>query len=1410
MQKTRRIIAILIAIALSFCNYTFIYALESSHSRWPEFSGTDEWGYINHAAFVHFREIENGCRFNIEPWFFVNVSIPDNDSIDSLTVDYFTAGYGVDGKLTDTGIRIEEHTNQQINHKRIEAVDDSASDYSLIQYWRFYDTQSDRSVVLPVHAVVEESAKKEKSINRLAAFEERADRFVSIMRRLDALYKVLYASQNSTAIVIGGYHTSDINLICSIANSIQREFGIDVSYFDTHDYWVEGNGWTNATTEEVVNHWRTYINPKDGNLYIDPESCISQNDVENLDFLLDTVAPYWIDYVENHRIVKPEITYYSLNGSRGIIDPDTKTITIRMPLDTDWDNISDSVIRTSGESVCEVYRGSFSEKKVIYKVTPGDRATGTYYNGINKTGFEFGKNLGERWTLIIEDGVPFNQVISFSVKTSDGKQRCSEIIEGVDGQKGQIRLNLPYGTDLSSIHPDVDIAGEGYYFIVDGIRQEYDVNIDFSKSVELVVYNNKYASETVYILQITAEKSSENSILSYRIADSIAQIRGDSLSVIIPYAMDLSIVSPDIEVSEFAQITTSPETLKVGSNKYIVTAENGDTHTYWVVIKRTPASKKNQILSFKYGGYEGVINDADNVITIRIPNSISTTFAPTIEVSEFATVNPFSGEVKDFSSPVKYTVTAQDGSVREYIVTVIQEGSAQNVYKALLDDIVDTIITRYRSEASDDWEWMDLGLYERLLGNYNTGYEHDFDIANELSTLDTTSSVGMTEYARTVMMLTARGFDCTKLSQYNGGVPFIDKNGNEVDNLVSAMYSFSGTYTINGPAFTLIALDMGNYTVPEDALWTRDELLNVILGYTGSEFGIDMVGAIMYAIAPYQDDPVYGGLVRDRLNNCLNSVLSSMNSDYSFGAWGATNSESAAWVMMGLCSMGIDWHIDPRFSDGKGHSALQHWMDNFSNVQDGYFHHSKTLLNNYMATYEGCYASMWYLGFLEHGGQGNPYYFYYHRFDFSKHLSEDASILAFEIEGKQGVITEAEENSIVVTLANGTPLTDLKPVITFAEGAKLIAPSLPVTFVEGVKQPFTVCAEDGKTHKTYFVTIVYDDVQASGAELDTDTLALKNSVFNEESILDKTIAKASDGAMEILITVKPGVDTSRMYLCADVSYAASCDPVLDGGTAFDLSDWLTVTVTSEDGLTTNVYRIKVVAKAMAEITSFRVEADGIWYSGEIDNTANTIVVRDVDDSNLSSTELVTDIDFTGRTCQPTSGLAMDFAGAVTYTLGGDAELAGRSYTVKVLNKSGKFITAKSSGGNNDPSGEPGGNSGSNTEYGDAMILNFTLFGREGVIDQNAGTISITLPQGTNVSAVVPQITVSDGAAVSPASGQVVDLSSPVAFTVKHGNETKIYIVTVVFERSTSQQLWDAVMEESDVVDHQISHGRGIH
>lgn len=162
----------------------------------------------------------------------------------------------------------------------------------------------------------------------------------------------------------------------------------------------------------------------------------------------------------------------------------------------------------------------------------------------------------------------------------------------------------------------------------------------------------------------------ENDILSYKIGDAVGTISGSSVSITIPYATDLTTAEPEITVSEFAKVTQKPAELQVGENHYTVTAENGAEQDYIVTITRTPVATGRQIKSFRYGGYEATINEGTAEITMTLPKGISPVFAPTIEISEFATVSPASGEVQDFSSPVKYKVTAQNKASKTYTVKV--------------------------------------------------------------------------------------------------------------------------------------------------------------------------------------------------------------------------------------------------------------------------------------------------------------------------------------------------------------------------------------------------------------------------------------------------------------------------------------------------------------------------------------------------------------------------------------------------------------------------------------------------------------------------------------------------------------------------------------------------------------------
>ena len=80
---------------------------------------------------------------------------------------------------------------------------------------------------------------------------------------------------------------------------------------------------------------------------------------------------------------------------------------------------------------------------------------------------------------------------------------------------------------------------------------------------------------------------------------------------------------------------------------------------------------------------------------------------------------------------------------------------------------------------------------------------------------------------------------------------------------------------------------------------------------------------------------------------------------------------------------------------------------------------------------------------------------------------------------------------------------------------------------------------------------------------------------------------------------------------------------------------------------------------------------------------------------------------------------------------------------------------------------------------EAKILSFKLNGTYvGSIDDDAKTISVFVPADADVTKLVPSMTVSDNATVTPQSDMPVDFTNPVEFTVENNTAKAVYTVTV--------------------------------
>ena len=113
------------------------------------------------------------------------------------------------------------------------------------------------------------------------------------------------------------------------------------------------------------------------------------------------------------------------------------------------------------------------------------------------------------------------------------------------------------------------------------------------------------------------------------------------------------------------------------------------------------------------------------------------------------------------------------------------------------------------------------------------------------------------------------------------------------------------------------------------------------------------------------------------------------------------------------------------------------------------------------------------------------------------------------------------------------------------------------------------------------------------------------------------------------------------------------------------------------------------------------------------------------------------------------------------------------------------------------------------------ITGFNINGVLGSINQTNGTISVVMPYGTDVSKLVPVISGSNIASITPGSGVMQDFSKPVTYTVTlTDGTTKTYTVTVYVQSGTAaDQMWGKLTDFYNQVpwwkyaEHQQSYGR---
>lgn len=205
-----------------------------------------------------------------------------------------------------------------------------------------------------------------------------------------------------------------------------------------------------------------------------------------------------------------------------------------------------------------------------------------------------------------------------------------------------------------------------------------------------------------------------------------------------------------------------------------------------------------------------------------------------------------------------------------------------------------------------------------------------------------------TEYSRVILAWTAMGKDATDVGGFNLLEPLADYDKT----------TFQG---INGPVFALLALDSGNYEIPEivsdGTQATRDMYVDYILSaqlsdggwsFGGSEAEVDITAMVLQALAKYQERSDVTQAIEDGL-----SILSEkQDSNGGYVSYDAESSESISQVMVALGELNIPI-ADERFVKD-GHTLKDRLLQ--FQTEDGAFRHVMDEDEDLMATEQAFYA----------------------------------------------------------------------------------------------------------------------------------------------------------------------------------------------------------------------------------------------------------------------------------------------------------------------------------------------------------------------------------------------------------------------------------------------------------------------
>jgi hypothetical protein len=353
--------------------------------------------------------------------------------------------------------------------------------------------------------------------------------------------------------------------------------------------------------------------------------------------------------------------------------------------------------------------------------------------------------------------------------------------------------------------------------------------------------------------------------------------------------------------------------------------------------------------------------------------------------------------------------------------------------------------------------------------------------------------------------------------------------------------------------------------------------------------------------------------------------------------------------------------------------------------------------------------------------------------------SSAKAILTFTMEFQTGTATiDATNHTVAVEVANGTAVKALTPTFTLSP----LATASPATGTEGNYSSavtITVTAEDGST-QGWTVTVTE---AAPGPSSAADILTF--------SITGQTDIDGDGTAHTIAVEVAAGTVVTALTPTFTISAGATSSPAT--GTTGDYTTPVTITVTAEDGITTQDWTVTVSEPAKSTATdiltfSFAAQTDPAVINGT-NYTVDVAVDNGTGLTALTPTFTLSE----GATSSPATGASGNYSSAVIITVTAEDGTTTQDWTVNVTET------------------PPGGSTAT-----DILTFTFPEIQGNAVINATNHTVDVDVVSGTALTALTPTFTLSSGANSVPVTGN-------------EGNYSAAVIIKVTAEDNSTIQDW---------------------